>query len=173
MTAPAPPDQTAFSRIVDLAALPKEGAAIIVQPNDDESRAIAKRLGIPALNRLRGEFRMKPFGGGVDVNLLLDAEAERTCVVTLEPMTEIIREEIPMQFSRDFDDEDLDLDDPVVREPLEGDAIDLGEILVQHLSLSVAPHPRKADADQVLEKYRGAASTSPFAGLRGLIDREN
>lgn len=173
MTPPDAPDRTTFSHMIELASLAEKGASVIVQPNDQEREAIARRLDLPALHRLRGEFRLRPIGGGIDAVLQLDAEAERTCVVTLEPMTEIIREEIAMQFIRDLDDEEIDPDDPVMREPLEGDAIDLGEILVQHLSLSLIPHPRKADADQILEKYRGAASTSPFAGLKGLVDREN
>jgi hypothetical protein len=173
LTPPEAPDQPTFSHLVELASLPEQGASIVIQPDAKERDAIAARLDLPALPRLRGEFSLRPFSGGVDIDLLLDAEAQRVCVVTLEPMTEIIHEEIAMQFSRDLNDEEIDPDDPIMREPLEGEAIDLGEILVQHLSLSLAPHPRKADADQVLEKYRGAASTSPFAGLKGLIDREN
>ena len=54
------------------------------------------------------------------------------------------------------------------REPLEGDEIDLGELLVQHLSLALDPYPRLEGAESLLPEYRTATLSSPFAALKDL-----
>ncbi|MGD9801132.1 MAG: hypothetical protein AB7V02_11105, partial [Parvularculaceae bacterium] len=64
-------------------------------------------------------------------------------------------------------------DETAWREPLDGDEIDLGELLVQHLSLALDPYPRKDGAESLLETYRNAATASPFAGLKGLKDPDS
>ena len=64
------------------------------------------------------------------------------------------------------------INDDWTREPLETATIDLADMLVQHLSLSLDPHPRKPGAKSLLEDYRDAASPSPFAVLKGLVDRD-
>ncbi len=164
-----------ISRIVELASIDEGGAGYVVEPNETERAAIAKRLDIPALAKLRGAFTLTPVRGGVDVRLSLDAVAERTCVASLEPMTETIREEFRLQFDRNYEEQDIDelIESEILREPLEGDEIDLGEILVQHLSLSLDPYPRKPDVPSLAEKFRDATSASPFSALKGLVDRES
>lgn len=164
----------AFSRDFALAALGPEGARVRIEAGPAERAAIAERLGLPSLVRLAGEFALTPFRGGIDLRLSIDAEAQRQCVVSLEAMSETIRDEIRMRFERGVDPDELDdsIDDGVMREPLEGDAIDLGELLVQQLSLSLDPYPRKTGADPLLGKYRDATSPSPFAVLKGAVDRE-
>lgn len=162
-----------FSHVIDVASLEAAGLRVVLEPNENERRAIADRLEIPSLNRLKGEFAVTPFADGVEVRLILDAKAERQCVVTLEPMIKTIREEVTMRFEKPFEeDANEDEDDSILREPLESDVIDLGEILVQNLSLALDPYPRKDNADAHLEKYRDAAPASPFDALKGLFDRD-
>lgn len=164
-----------ISRLVDVASLDAQGADYVVEPTEAERAAIARRLDIPAVNRLRGEFQLTPVRGGVDILLRIDAEAERICVASLEPMRETIREDIRMQFDRNYvEDESDDLaDSDLLREPLAGDDIDLGELLVQHLSLSLDLYPRKEGAESLADKFRSAASASPFSVLKGLADRDS
>ncbi len=167
-------EELAFSRVFDLDALGADGANVIVDANPEERRAIAHRLGLPALSRLRGEFRLTPIANGIDVRLHLDAVAERQCVASLEAMTEEIDETIAVRFERTLTGDEAGdaIEDEVLREPLEGDTIDLGELLIQQLSLSLDPHPRKPGARSLLEDYRDAASTSPFDVLKPLVDGE-
>ena len=51
-------------------------------------------------------------------------------------------------------------------EPIEGDVIDLGGYLVEHLSLELDPFPRKPGA--VFEQPPEPGEISPFAVLKGL-----
>lgn len=174
MTAPSVKHDT-ISRLVDVASLDASGADYIIEPTEAERAVIAKRLDIPAIKSLRGEFQLTPVRGGVDIRLKVDAEAERICVASLEPMRETIREEIRMQFDRNHVEGESDdiADSELLREPLEGDELDLGELLVQHLSLSLDPYPRKDGAESLADKFRDAASSSPFSALKGLADRES
>lgn len=162
-----------FSHVIDVVSLDAAGLHVVLEPGESERKAIADRLEIPSLNRLKGDFAVTPFAGGVEVRLILDAEAERQCVVSLEPMTETTCEETTMRFEKSFEeDANEDEDGSILREPLEGDVIDLGEILVQTLSLALDPYPRKDSADAHLEKYRDAAPASPFDALKGLFGRD-
>lgn len=171
---PSPDDRSAaLSRPVDVSALERGETVIVLEADENQRRAIAERLGVPGVDRLHGEFRLTPFPDGVDLNLRLEASVQRRCVVSLEPMTESVRETIVTRFEKSFHDEqELSADLNVEREPLEGDRLDLGEILVQHLSLSLDPYPRKPDAQSLLAQYRDATSDSPFEALKGLVDRD-
>lgn len=161
-----------LSRLVIVSEMDASGADYAIEASADERQEIAERLDIPALSRLTGNFRLTPMRDGVDIRLTLNAEAERTCVVSLEPITEAIHEAVTIQLLRAYEPEaDIDNDD-ISRERLESDEIDLGEMLVQFLSLSLDPYPRRSGAEPLLEKYRDAASLSPFAALKGLVDRE-
>lgn len=161
-----------LSRLIIISGLDAAGADYAIEATVAERIAIAQRLDIPALNSLTGKFRLTPMRGGVEIRLALEAEAERTCVVSLEPMIETIHDAVTMQLLRAYDPEAYLNDDDIMRERLDGDEIDLGELLVQFLSLSLAPYPRKRDAAPLLEKYRDATSLSPFAALKGQGDRE-
>lgn len=168
MTDEVPP----FSRLIEIAAL--DGRTHFTMEASAEARAaIARQLDIPALRFLKSDLELTPTAAGVDVILTIDAAADRLCVVSLEPMLEEIRETYKLRLDRDFDDEAAgDDDDEWTHEPLEVDVLDLGDLIVQYLSLSLDPHPRKPGAKSLLEDYRDAATASPFAALKGLVDRE-
>jgi hypothetical protein len=163
---------TTLSRVVIVSELDASGAEYSIEANASERHAVAARLDLPALGRLTGKFRLTPMRGGVEIRLALEAEAERTCVVSLDPMSQALRESVTMQFLHAYDPETDIEEDEVIRETLDGDEIDLGELLVQFLSLSLDPYPRKSSAEPLLEKYRDATSTSPFEALKGLVDRD-
>lgn len=165
-------ENPALTKMIAVGDLPPGGADFSIDADESQRRAIARRLDIRGLSRLAGTFRATPFKGGVAIQLKLEAIAERQCVVSLEPMTETINETINMRFDRAFRDGDFEEDDLLI-EPLEGDAIDLGELLVQHLSLSLDPYPRKPGAKSLLGNYRSAASPSPFAVLKDVAKGED
>lgn len=167
-------ERETISRTIEISSIQPEGARFVIEPTADERAAIAERLAAPSIDRLTGDFLVTPVRGGAEVTLRLKAAAGRICVASLEPMTEEIDEEIRMLFDRSFNQDTEEEDgDGLLREPLDGDEIDLGELLVQHLSLSLAPYPRKEGADSLAQKYCDAASTSPFDALKGLAARES
>jgi hypothetical protein len=54
-----------------------------------------------------------------------------------------------------------------------GDHFDLGEFLVQQLSLAMDPFPRKPGAESLVETYGRGADISPFAALREKIEKSD
>lgn len=164
-----------ISRVIEVSSLEETGTRHVLEPTETELAAIARRLDLPAVNKLRGEFKLTPTPVGVDIVLHIDAETVRTCVASLEPMIEKIREEIRMSFDRNYVEDDAEdfSESVILREPLRGGEIDIGELLVQHLSLSLNPFPRRADAESLAGKFRDAPLSSPFSALKGLVDRES
>ncbi len=161
-----------FSHIIEVSEVGAEGVSGLIEAGEADLKAIAARCGVPALDQLSGAFRVTPVIGGADLRLDLRAVAQRFCVVSLEPMTEKINEAIDIRFRRDVvEDDEIDDVDEII-EPLDGDAIDLGELLVQYVALALDPYPRKAGAEAALDLYRDATSASPFAALKGLADRD-
>lgn len=155
---------------IEIVALHRGDNHFRLSPDEHSRRAIAERLGEPGVEALNGEFVLRPFSGGVDLDLRLTARVNRLCVASLEPMIETIDEQYSIRFERGFDETVIDDDDETAHEPLDGETLDLDEILVQHLAVSLAPHPRKDGAKSLAEGYRDPVNLSPFSGLKGLVD---
>lgn len=157
---------------IEIAALRRGENRFHLSPDEAARRAIAERLGEPGVEMLEGEFTLRPFSGGVDLDLLVKARVNRVCVASLEPMIESVSEHYAIRFERDYVESDSEADDSgeMAREPLEGDMVELDEILIQHLAISLDPYPRKEGAKSLVEGYRDPVNLSPFSGLKGLVD---
>ena len=94
------------------------------------------------------------------------------CVVTLEPVENDIEEHFLLRYTTDpvfaqSDEIVVDVEEEDTPEPVEGEALDLGEALVQQLALALDPYPRKPGAE--LEwREGGEEETNPFAVLKQL-----
>lgn len=164
-----------FSRPIDLAELPAGGQRWSLEASVEECAALARRFDLDAIESLQGAVRVMPLGGagGYWVEGQLKARVTRRCVVSLEPFDTDVADSfrIELRPAEDLEDEPGAAEDDDV-EPLEGSAIDLGELLAQHLSLALDPHPRKPGA--ALDWTGPRAGTSeekpqnPFAALGDL-----
>lgn len=161
-----------FSKIADTLGLPAEGRVFELTPSQSERAAVAQRLDIPAVEALSGRIELRPVQGGITLSGRVEATLVRLCVVTLEPMNEAIDERFELRFARHAHAADpgdeivIDEDTP---EPLEGDSIDVGEVLVQQLALAMAAYPRREGAALDEAAFGQTLETSPFAVLKGAI----
>ena len=91
----------------------------------------------------------------------------RECVASLEEMKEIVDEAFEVEFLRQKPEPNLneDVEDWELPEVHEGQIFDIGELLVQQLSLAMKPFPRKEGAVSLTELYGDGGSVSPFADL--------
>jgi hypothetical protein len=105
----------------------------------------------------------------------VSATVRQTCVVTLDPIESEIEESVDLTFLPGAAPATGDgsgrvalaVDGDEEREPLVGDAIDLGAIATEFLILGIDPYPRKPDA--VFEAPpNDAAGEHPFAALAKL-----
>jgi uncharacterized metal-binding protein YceD (DUF177 family) len=155
-----------FSRLVPLARI---GAAAFEQEiaaTQEECAALTARFGLLGLDRLTARVVLERKPGDT---ILLSAEWEaafmQECVVSLEPVLGTAHERFELRYGPpDVEGED-DAEAPAF-EPLEGDAIDVGEAVAQEFSLSLPPFPHLPDA--VLEIEEMGEDEGPFAVLERL-----
>lgn len=176
-----------FSRrfALDRLALAAGPVAVSVEAEAGECVALARRFGLVSLGRLAATIRLDRRAGTrlIVAEGTLAAELVQTCVVTLEPFAAEL--EAPFTALYAVHDgagpahaaapsgaagmgEDGTPDDEA--EPIEDGALDLGELVAQHLSLALDPYPRAPGVsfDQYWSGERSQGPDSPFAVLRPL-----
>ncbi|MBJ7502268.1 MAG: DUF177 domain-containing protein [Sphingopyxis sp.] len=164
-----------FPLVVTLADA-AHGRAISVEADADARAAIARRLGLVALDRFTLSAEVRTVAGGLGARGEVSADVVQACAATDLPVPATIAEPFDLRFLRDVDapaseDEEIEIgSDDLDLLPLEGDRVDLGETAVQTLSLALDPFPRHPDADRILAE-KGVLSeeaAGPFAALAKL-----
>lgn len=170
-------------------------AQITFEPNEHERAKIAERLHIIALDRASVTIELVRESGHIFyVRGEFSADIRQECVVTLEPIQSTIGDEFEAWFSdqdqiasfkkaqheakakKEFVEVPM-LEESEDPEPLEDGKIDLGELFVQYLSLSINPYPHKPgvsldDIDPALKQKAQESGdakfkpNNPFAALK-------
>lgn len=166
-----------FSRIVTLDRLGEHKIAERIEATVEERALVSARLGLLGLDSLSADCRLSPgLGGLIVVDGRWAAELTQACVVTLEPVHQSLSGDFQVSYQTlvagtKVESEvlvDPEADDPP--EPLPGEGIDLGELVVQELAVSLDPYPR-VDGAVLPDRYRPSedeGETSPFAALKVL-----
>ena len=158
-----------LSRLVRLDRVPSRGMDVDVQASEAERAALASRFDLLGLPALGAEVSVRPGMGGVwTVAGRLRAEVVQACVVTLDPVPQSIDETFEVRFAAGAAGSP---DDPEAPEPLEGDTIDVGAIVADHLSLALDPFPRAPGATFEPAAEPADARPNPFAALEQLKGR--
>ena len=153
----------------------RDGERLDLVADESERAAIAKRLGLPSVDRLEAHVTLAKTGNVVRASGRLGASLDQNCVVTNDPVPAHIDEPFEMVFmpepAETGPDEEIELgesDCDVVF--YDGAAIDLGTAIADTLALGLDPYPRSAGADAAL-KEAGVLTeeqASPFAALAKL-----
>lgn len=158
-----------FAAIVRLADLDADGTSKRLDATADQLEGIAGRLGVERVSAFAGEATVRLTPEGASVSGHVRAALVRSCVVTLEPVEEIVEDQFELRFARGAPEGDIELSlDEDWPDLLEGDAIDVAEILVEQVALAMNPYPRKPGAAYVHGQSDGIEEVSPFAVLRNL-----
>lgn len=141
-----------------------------------ERAALAERFSLVEIGTLTAELRVRRIRAGQYVALegSFTASVIQSCVVTLEPVPAALSESFTMSFGpidgsirprTDVIDLDPSEDEP---DPIEGNEIDLGEAVAQHLALALDPYPRSEHA-VIPEAYttteEDEVMTNPFTSI--------
>ena len=165
-----------YSVDVDLTSLGRAGKLFRLAANEDECRKIAARLGVISIEKLEGEMRLTATKTDINATGVVQASLMRECVASLEPMPETIDENFEISFVRqapaDPGAADEKSEDWILPEVHEGDMFDVGELLVQQLSLAMAPFPRKPGAISLAEQYGQSGRVSPFSDLQAILEKD-
>lgn len=161
--------QEELSRIVRLDRVPTRGLTIDVTASEAERAALATRFGLLELPELKAEVTVQPGLGGVwSVTGRLRADVVQACVVTLDPVAQSIDEAIDLRFAAGAK---ASADDPDAPEPLDGDTLDVGAIVADHVSLALDPFPRAPGATYAPAAEPADVKPNPFAALAQLKGR--
>jgi uncharacterized metal-binding protein YceD (DUF177 family) len=173
VTAPAPVPE--FSRLVSIARLGDSEAVYHIEAKAEERAALARRLGLLALDRFILDARLsRATGGGIRLAGEIAAELVQECVVTLEPVPAKVSEAFSILYRRTLPAEsDIHATDEEDMELLAGEEIDIGEAAAQQLSLALDPFPRAPGAQiPAIEPPAGEAGVRrPFADLGRLLKK--
>lgn len=153
----------------------RDGQRLDLFADDSERTAIARRLGLEALDRLEAHACLSKTGEIVRATGRLSASFAQSCVVTGDPVAAHVDEPFDIMFmpeppSAGPDDEiELGAEDCDVVFT-DGAAIDLGGAIADTLALSLDPYPRCAGADAALKEagVMTEEQASPFAVLARL-----
>lgn len=169
-------------RIVRLTGLStRSDTPFELTPDAAGRRGVADALGIVAVRKLRLDGRLIPEGrADWRLEATLGATVVQDCVVTLDPVTTRIDEEVLRRYLAD-----LPMPEPGEIEMPEDDTVealpatlDLAEVMIEALALALPPYPRvtgAAPGDTVVTEPGKVPLTDegmrPFAGLRDLRDK--
>jgi uncharacterized metal-binding protein YceD (DUF177 family) len=151
-----------------LTAKPVELAA-----SEDERRALAKRFGLDAVDRLEAVVGLEADGDVVKANGRFSAAIMQSCAVSGEDFPVTIDEPIALRFvseapatEGEIELAESDLDEIAYA----GDMFDLGEAVAQSLALAIDPYAEGPNAERVRKEagLDGEAASGPFAALAAL-----
>lgn len=157
----------------------RDGSRLSLIATDEECRLIARRLGLPRIDRLEARVTLDRDGSKVRSHGRMQAALDQDCVVTGEPVAALIDEPFDILFLPEPSgrpDEEVELgreDCDVVFH--DGAAIDLGAAIADTLALALDPYPRSAGADAALKEagILTEEQASPFAALAKLKGGES
>lgn len=165
-----------FTHFVAVDKIPALGLDIALEANEAQRHALAKRFDLVDVPKLAAQLHVSQARAGeaFSVSGTMIADIIQTCVVTLEPLPAHIERDISVLF---VFEEALNVGDQVIQaemdtediEPIAGGRIDLGELVSQHLGISLDPYPRKAGVSFGNAEFGDTkASSNPFSRLTEL-----
>lgn len=157
-----------FSRPVALARIGSSPTESIVSAAPDECRALAHRMGLPAILSLDCRLVLTRDGVAVRAEGELRARVLQVCVVSLDEFESVVEDRFVVRFvpaGSEAEAIDPEAEDEI---PYEGTEIDLGEAAAEQLALALDAYPRKPG---VVLEAEPLQRPSPFAGLEALRRR--
>ena len=164
----------------DLYELGKDAVRIEAEP--DEVQAIVQAFNLESLRDFRAILNARLESKQLHITGEVRARVTQNCVISLEPFESELREQVDVRFSddpaafkvreSDIPGNEAEWSDPP--DPILGETIDLGALVLEHLALGLDPHPRKPGAGFAFEDGSGASEekVSPFAALKVLQERD-
>jgi uncharacterized metal-binding protein YceD (DUF177 family) len=167
-----------FSEEYKVAALSsRKPSRFDLTPNTKMRAAIADYLGITAITKLQFTGMISPKGRhDFALEAVLTAVVEQPCAVSLVPVVTTLREDVARVYLAQWDTpkgDEVEIDDDET-EAL-GEAINVGHVAVEALSLALPPFPRAEGAVLEVSEFTAPGTAPlrdsdlrPFAGLAAL-----
>jgi uncharacterized metal-binding protein YceD (DUF177 family) len=156
----------------------RDGERVDLVADDAECAAIAKRLGLPSVDRLEAHAVLERTGAQVRATGRVKAALAQSCVASGEPLPAHVDEPFALLFMPEPSgkpDDEVELNpgdlDVVFHD---GAGIELGTAIADTLMLSLDPFPRGPNADAALQAagVLSEEQAGPFAALAKLKGKE-
>ena len=163
------PEPAAWSAPVRLAEVGR-GLDLALEADERTRQRIARNLGLVRLLSFTAEVRLSPWMDGAAVDGRWAATITQLCGVSVEEfdttlqgafLVRCVPQGSPLAVTPEQAEIDPEAEDPP--DVLDGDVIDVGGYLVEHLSLEIDPFPRKPGVE--FEPPPPEETGSPFAAL--------
>ncbi|MBT9368370.1 DUF177 domain-containing protein [Rhizobium sp. CSW-27] len=177
-----------FSYPVKVGHVSANAVSVHVEASERERRALAEVWQVLSVESLSAEMQVGRWKkDGVRLKGRVKAHVVQACVVTLEPVDDIIDEPFEQIFipegsklarlvSGDSAEMVLDPDGPDLPETFVGDTIDAGVVVAEFVALSLNPYPRKPGsqfADHIeSDETTDERKPNPFAVLKDWKNKE-
>lgn len=142
---------------------------LMLETNDSERAALARRFNLLTLDQLTAALEVKREATGIRITGQVHGAGTQPCVASAEPVPFLVTERIALLLTPETPpggDQELSSNDLEV-EPLVGDIVDLGEIAAQAFALGLDPYPRlPVRVPGVISEDEAIALRSPFAVLK-------
>ena len=142
--------EKAFSRLVNVKKIKSRGQRETIEASPLERKELADELSISSVDELSFNCVLLPWKkGGVEIRGQVTATVEEVCVVSLDPFKTKLSLEVKRYFAKSYQAEsetqfiDLESTDDELPDVFENDVIDIGDIAVETLALSLSAYPRK------------------------------
>lgn len=167
-------------RLSELGA--QEPADFTLETDANQRAAMAERLGIRGIKKLRFTGSLSPEGRrDWRLDAQLGATVVQDCVVTLDPVSTRIEESVLRRYTANppvtpADAEEVEMPEDDTIEPLP-ETLDLAAVMEEALALALPAFPRKEGVEPVEAAYTEPGKEplkdddlKPFAGLAALRD---
>ena len=142
--------QKEFSRIFEARTFSNKEQTLTFTATPEECILMAKRLSIPSVKNFKVDCRLRqlPSTTSIEVIARLRGSLVQTCGISLEDVPEEVNETIKIFLCPAHltpEDSTISYDENGLAETIaigRDGTIDLGEIFLQYLSLSMCPYPR-------------------------------
>lgn len=172
-----------FSRPFEVADLEHGDVVRELTATPDELAALQKRFEVETLEAVSAKLAVSPEAGRtVKVEGVVRAKLSQLCVVSLEPIDEMVEEDISVTYLPPGTEEPSgaeagELGSEADFEEFDGVVIELGELTAQQIAAALNPYPRKEGVEfgnqGQLEDNAPEERENPFAVLQQLKDKNS
>lgn len=155
--------------------IPPRGLELDLTATTEERAALTERFDLLELERLEATLLFERAEAGVLATGRVRALATQACVVSGEPVPAQIDEPLHLKLrsaAAPIVEEEVELSEDELDElPIDGDTIDVGELVAQSFGLALDPYPRAGEAAlaaarrRIVDEDEYARARNPFAKL--------
>ena len=160
-----------LTRMIKIRLLP--GDPVIVEANEEEREALARRFALPAVEDVKAEITLENDGNSILARGNLKASIKQDCAISGEEFAVSIDEPVLLRIveahsTAQGDDEEIEIeltDEDCDEIEYSGDAFDLGEAIAQSLGLAIDPYAEGPNADEARKKAGISGDDEPSGPL--------